>query len=96
MDYETIKLDRDGALLTVRLNRPEKRNALTRAMLKEIRQAFRDLHGERRVRAVILTGAGSAFCAGMDLADHSSRYDLHLRRLRRRMRAAATRRRRTL
>jgi enoyl-CoA hydratase/carnithine racemase len=54
---------------TIILNRPEKRNALSRAMLEEIRQAFSDLHGERRVRAVILTGAGSAFCAGIDLAE---------------------------
>lgn len=54
---------------TIILNRPEKRNALTRALLDELRQAFTDLHQEKRVRAVILTGAGTAFCAGMDLAE---------------------------
>ncbi|QDU28760.1 putative enoyl-CoA hydratase echA8 [Anatilimnocola aggregata] len=54
---------------TIILSRPEKRNALTRQMLTEISQAFTDLHGEKQVRAVILTGAGSAFCAGMDLAE---------------------------
>lgn len=52
---------------TIVLQRPEKRNALTRELLDEIRQAFSDLHQERSVRAVIITGAGSAFCAGMDL-----------------------------
>ncbi len=52
---------------TIILNRPEKRNALTRALLADLRQAFDDLHQEKRVRAVILTGAGTAFCAGMDL-----------------------------
>jgi methylglutaconyl-CoA hydratase len=54
---------------TIILNRPEKRNALSRQMLGEIAQAFDDLHQERRIRAVILTGSGSAFCAGMDLAE---------------------------
>jgi methylglutaconyl-CoA hydratase len=54
---------------TIILNRPERRNALSREMLREIVQAFHDLHQEKRVRAVVLTGAGSAFCAGMDLAE---------------------------
>ena len=54
---------------TIILNRPEKRNALTRAMLAELSQALGDLHLERRVRAVVLTGAGPAFCAGMDLQE---------------------------
>jgi methylglutaconyl-CoA hydratase len=56
------------------LNRPEKRNALSRTLILELRQAFSDLHQERSVRAVILTGAGSSFCAGMDLAEmHETR-----------------------
>src|SRR5437763_9749540 len=54
---------------TIVLNRPDKRNALSRELLAELAQAFDDLHQERRVRAVILTGAGSAFCAGMDLGE---------------------------
>ncbi|MCI0361444.1 MAG: enoyl-CoA hydratase/isomerase family protein [Planctomycetaceae bacterium] len=54
---------------TIVLNRPEKRNALSRQMLADIAQALDDLHQERKVRAVILTGAGTAFCAGMDLAE---------------------------
>ena len=54
---------------TIVLNRPDKRNALSRQMLTDLAQAFDDLHQERRVRAVILTGAGSAFCAGMDLTE---------------------------
>lgn len=52
---------------TIILNRAEKRNALSRALLEELRQALEDLHLQRSVRAVILTGAGPAFCAGMDL-----------------------------
>lgn len=52
---------------TIILNRAEKRNALSRVLLAELSQALDDLHMERRVRAVILTGAGPVFCAGMDL-----------------------------
>lgn len=54
---------------TVILNRPDQRNALSRQMLTDLAQAFDDLHQERKVRAVILTGAGTAFCAGMDLRE---------------------------
>ncbi len=54
---------------TVILNRPEQRNALNRQLLRELRQALEDLHLQRSVRAVILTGSGSAFCAGMDLKE---------------------------
>lgn len=54
---------------TIILNRPEKRNALTRQLIAEVAQALEDLHQERRVRAVVLTGAGPAFCAGMDLGE---------------------------
>ncbi|MDX1961649.1 MAG: enoyl-CoA hydratase/isomerase family protein [Pirellulales bacterium] len=58
--------DRAG---TIVLNRPEKRNALHRSLIEELLQALRDLHAEKRARAVIITGAGSAFCAGMDLGE---------------------------
>jgi len=54
---------------TIMLSRPEKRNALTRQMMAEIQQAFRDLHLEKKVRAVVLTGGGPSFCAGMDLGE---------------------------
>lgn len=54
---------------TLILNRPKKRNALSRRMLAQMIEAFGDLHQERRVRAVIVTGAGTAFCSGLDLAE---------------------------
>jgi methylglutaconyl-CoA hydratase len=66
---ELVRVRVDGAAGTIILNRPDKRNALSRALLSELDQAFGDLHLEKRVRAVILSGAGSAFCAGMDLAE---------------------------
>ena len=54
---------------TIVLSRPDKRNALSRQLIADLIQALDDLHQERKVRAVILTGAGSAFCAGMDLGE---------------------------
>jgi methylglutaconyl-CoA hydratase len=54
---------------TLVLNRPDKRNALSRELIDDIDQALHDLHGQRGVRAVIVTAAGTAFCAGMDLAE---------------------------
>ncbi len=64
-----IKVHVHGPAGTIILNRPEKRNALSRELIAELKQALSDLHQERRVRAVIVTGAGSAFCAGMDLSE---------------------------
>ncbi|MBN1855091.1 MAG: enoyl-CoA hydratase/isomerase family protein [Pirellulales bacterium] len=61
---------------TIILNRPDRRNATTRAMLIEIQQALDDLYYEKRVRAIVLTGAGSAFCAGMDLAEMQATAEL--------------------
>lgn len=57
---------------TVVIDRPERRNALSRGLMEELQQAFHDLHQERKVRAVILTGAGLAFSAGMDLSEMRS------------------------
>jgi len=52
---------------TLILNRPDKRNALTRALIAQLMQGLEDLRCERRVRTIVLAGSGSAFCAGMDL-----------------------------
>jgi methylglutaconyl-CoA hydratase len=54
---------------TVTLDRPEKRNALSRAVILELDQALHAMHSQRNVRAVIVAASGSAFCAGMDLAE---------------------------
>ncbi len=59
---------------TIILDRPDKRNALSRLMILQLQQAFEDLHQQRNVRAVILTGAGTAFCAGADLAEMHATY----------------------
>ncbi|HVL82245.1 MAG TPA: enoyl-CoA hydratase-related protein [Actinomycetota bacterium] len=68
MTYQTILVDHDGAVATVTLNRPDRRNAFNRAMVAELQDAFTALGRDRSVRAVVLTGAGGAFCSGADLA----------------------------
>jgi methylglutaconyl-CoA hydratase len=69
MEQPLVKIQVHEHTATVTLNRPDKRNALSRELLKELHQALDDLHQERRVRAVIIAGAGKAFCAGMDLSE---------------------------
>ncbi len=66
MVYNTLKLEVDAELATLTLNRPEKRNAISWEMVGELLAAFDELESSR-VRVVILTGAGKAFSAGMDL-----------------------------
>jgi enoyl-CoA hydratase len=66
----SIFYEERDALQLVRLERPEKRNALTRGMLEELGEIFRSRVGRGEVRAVILTGAGEqAFCAGTDIEE---------------------------
>ncbi|HYO25484.1 MAG TPA: enoyl-CoA hydratase/isomerase family protein [Lacipirellulaceae bacterium] len=60
---------------TVVLNRPEHGNALTRSMVQQLVEALDDLYLEKRVRAIILTGAGSSFCTGADVAEMRSTQD---------------------
>ena len=69
MSQSLVKINLHEHAGTIILNRPDKRNALSRNLLSDIQQGLFDLRMERRVRAVILTGAGSAFCAGMDLEE---------------------------
>lgn len=54
---------------TIILERPEKCNALNRTTLQELGQAIDDLHQEKRVRCILLTGAGSHFCTGLDVKE---------------------------
>jgi enoyl-CoA hydratase len=68
MSYETLKLDVADFVATVTLDRPPV-NAMNRAMREEIVAVFDELHDREDVRAVVLTGAGKAFCAGADLKE---------------------------
>jgi enoyl-CoA hydratase len=65
---EWVSFDVDGAVATITLNRPDKRNALSPAMLQEIHDAFVEADDRIDVNVIILAGAGKDFCAGYDLA----------------------------
>ena len=68
MTYETIQLEMRGAVAVITLNRPESLNALTTEVGQEFQAAIGDAR-ERGTRAIVLTGAGRAFCAGGDLRE---------------------------
>ncbi|HYN24370.1 MAG TPA: enoyl-CoA hydratase-related protein [Pyrinomonadaceae bacterium] len=68
MGYQTIQLEMRGAVCVITLNRPESLNALTLKVGNEFKAAVADAR-ERAARAIILTGAGRAFCAGGDLRE---------------------------
>ncbi len=64
-EHITVEVERGRARIT--LNRPEKRNALSYALLTELSDALWDADDDKRVHSVILRGAGKAFCAGYDI-----------------------------
>lgn len=65
--FETITHEHNDGILTITLNRPDNLNAFVLTMGRELEQSFREVNDDDSVRAVIVTGAGRAFCAGMDL-----------------------------
>ena len=65
--YKTLLLEPEELHLTIRLNRPEKRNALNDTLVKELKDIIRKVSGEENIRSVTITGEGSAFCSGADL-----------------------------
>jgi enoyl-CoA hydratase/carnithine racemase len=73
--YEHIKCDLDGPIMIVTLNRPEKLNAYTGQMGAEITDAFERADIDDNVRAIIVTGAGRAFCAGADVSGGAKSFD---------------------
>ncbi len=66
--YETVLFERDAAVATITMNRPERRNALNRALERDLTHALQQVRDDAGVRAVVLTGAGKGFCSGADLA----------------------------
>jgi enoyl-CoA hydratase/carnithine racemase len=75
MAYEQIVYDATDGILTLTLNRPEKLNAFTATMRDELVDAFDRADADDSVRAVVVTGAGRAFCAGADLSAGGSAFD---------------------
>lgn len=68
MEYKTIQLALDAGVATITLDRQEKRNAISRALVEELLAALDEVE-KSSAQVVILTGAGKAFCAGMDLEE---------------------------
>ncbi|AYO55520.1 enoyl-CoA hydratase/isomerase family protein [Acinetobacter wuhouensis] len=66
---DSIQLEQDGSILTLWLNRPESRNAMSLNMVKAIQQVFKAIENDLSIRAVILRGQGGHFCAGGDIKD---------------------------
>jgi len=75
MTYEHIKYELDGAIATVTLNRPEKLNAYTATMGRELEDAFIRADEDDAVRVIIVTGAGRGFCAGADISGGANAFD---------------------
>ncbi len=68
MSYEFILVDRDGDVGIVTLNRPERMNAMTYEMSQEYSDAVAELNDDPSVGAIVITGAGRSFCAGVDIS----------------------------
>ena len=71
MDFETILFDKADGVAVITLNRPDKLNAFTAEMHGELKAALDDVKQDDGVRALVLTGAGRAFCAGQDLSNRA-------------------------
>jgi len=68
MNFETVQLAIENGVGTITLNRPEKRNALSFQLIDEVLRALDEIE-KSDAQVAIITGAGKAFCAGMDLEE---------------------------
>jgi enoyl-CoA hydratase/carnithine racemase len=80
MAYETIQYEVAEQILTVTLSRPDKLNAFNATMQRELIEAFDAADKDDDIRAIIVTGAGRAFCAGADLSSGADTFDRDARR----------------
>jgi methylglutaconyl-CoA hydratase len=69
MSNELVRYEGHPPAVVLTLNRPDRRNALSRGLIEALTEAFQRARDDAAARCVILTGAGNAFCAGMDLAE---------------------------
>ena len=74
---ELIRLDRQGPIATIWLNRPEKRNAMSHEMWVQLEKLALQLGSDRVVRVVVLRGSGQHFCAGADITELSTTRSQH-------------------
>jgi enoyl-CoA hydratase len=71
--FKHLLYEVDGRIATITLNRPERLNAITRGMPREIREAVEKANDDNEIHVIVLTGAGRSFCAGYDLVDYAER-----------------------
>jgi len=76
MSFETLLVDRADGIVTITLNRPEKKNAANGAMWDELLANFREIAANDQDRVMVITGAGGAFCSGADVSGMGGR-DTH-------------------
>src|SRR5579862_9174728 len=76
MEYDTLLTDLADGVMTVTLNRPDKLNAFNTVMSKELIDFFQRVNAMDEVRAIVVTGAGRAFCAGADISGGSSAFQV--------------------
>ncbi len=69
-EYQTVKIEREEGVAWIILNRPEKRNAMNPQMHYEMEEVLNELSLDPEIQVLVLTGAGEAFCAGMDLKEY--------------------------
>ena len=69
MSLQTILVDRADGIVTVTMNRPERKNAGNGLMWQELRATFDEVAHSSKDRVLVLTGAGGAFCSGADITD---------------------------
>jgi 2-(1,2-epoxy-1,2-dihydrophenyl)acetyl-CoA isomerase len=79
---ETVLVDRKDGIVTVTMNRPERKNAANPVMWGELLETFREIAGNPEDRVVVLTGAGGDFCSGADLSGGGQRDEHGLARMR--------------
>ena len=71
--YQNLIFAREGAIAVVTLNRPERRNALSLALMQELVRCLDEIGRDREIRAVVLAAAGKVFCSGHDLSEMTGR-----------------------
>lgn len=84
MPYETVRVDRAGAVATITLDRPQALNALSLALGRDLARAVIEVAEDTAIRCVVVTGAGSAFCAGGDIREfdaNAARIGAHVKEL---------------
>lgn len=69
MEYKDIIYSKDGHIATITLNRPERMNAFSGAMINSIQRALQDADADDEIRVIVITGAGRGFCSGLDLKE---------------------------